>query len=98
MTLLSELYEAYEPLPADMDLNMQFAELEKRMSAAKRGLGFANRLKNPIQKKKHMSMVLSNLNKIRGNLNQVIKQLEQFNNAEQNHELQSDLEFGGGDR
>jgi hypothetical protein len=47
-------------------------ELEKRLDAAKRGLGIANKLKNPIEKKKHLSRILTNLNKIRSALKREI--------------------------
>lgn len=93
MTLLSELAklnEDVQPLPNDMDLEDQMAELEKRMGAAKRGLSFSHRLKNPLQKKKHFSSVLRNMNQIRGQLSRCIKQLEQFTQAS------SEYETGGG--
>lgn len=89
MTLLSELAkldEAYQPLAGDMDIEQMMSELEKRMGAAKRGLGFAHRLKNPIQKKKHFSSVLTNMNQIRGQLSRCIKQMEEFVQASQEYE------------
>jgi hypothetical protein len=89
MTLLSELFqinEATQPVDPTLAIEEQLEILESRMAAAKRGLGFANKLKNPAQKKKHMALVLSNLNKIRGNLTRVINQMAQFDNAERDHE------------
>ena len=47
-------------------------ELEKLLDAAKRGLGLANKLKNPAEKKKHLSRILGNLNKIRAALKREI--------------------------
>ena len=86
MTLLSELYETVQPLPSDMPIESMLAELEKRLAAAKRGLGFANRMHNPLQKKKHTSAVLGNLNSIRGQLTKVINQMEQFEKAAREYE------------
>ena len=85
MTLLSELFEAITPLPDDLDLDTMMVELEKRMSAAKRGMDFAKRLKNPLQKKKHTLRMLNNLRSIQRALNRTVKQLEQFNQAESSY-------------
>ncbi len=82
MTLLKELFETVEPVDPTIAIEEQLEILEQRMSAAKRGLGFANKLKNPAQKKKHMALVLTNLNKIRGSLTRVIDQIAQFDRAE----------------
>ena len=93
MTLLSELVnlnEVYQPLSGNMDIEEMMAILEKRMGAAKRGLGFANRLRNPLQKKKHLGSVLRNMNQIRGELSRAIKQMEQFTKAA------NEYETGGG--
>ncbi len=89
MTLLKELIridEVVEPVDATLELEQQLEILEQRMAAAKRGLGFSNKLKNPAQKKKHIALVLTNLNKIRANLSRVINQMEQFDNAVLGHE------------
>jgi phage shock protein A len=85
MTLLKEIFqmnEVVEPLDPSMGIEDQLEALEQRVAAAKRGLGFANKLKNPAQKKKHMALVLTNLNKIRGSLSKVITQMAQFDKAE----------------
>ena|SRR5271157_2892871 len=95
MTLLSELMqinEVVEPVDASLAVEDQLEILEQRIAAAKRGLGFANKLKNPMQKKKHMALVLTNLNKIRGNLSKVITQMAEFDRAADEHEKGSDLE------
>ncbi len=89
MTLLSELMqinEVVEPVDASLAVEDQLEILEQRIAAAKRGLGFANKLKNPMQKKKHMALVLTNLNKIRGNLSKVISQMAEFDKAEGGYE------------
>jgi hypothetical protein len=95
MTLLADLVkldEVVQPLPQDMPLEQMIAELEKRLSAARRGLAFTNRLKNPAQKKKHLSSVLTNMNMIRGQLNRAIKEIEQFVRAENDYQHTSDVE------
>lgn len=50
-------------------------ELTRMLDAARRGLGLANRLTGP-SKKKHMSMVLTNLNKIRAGLHRAIQRMD----------------------
>lgn len=42
------------------------------LDAAKRGLGFANKLRNPEDKKKHVRAVFINLNKIRAALSRYL--------------------------
>lgn len=78
---LMKFNETVQPLPSDMPVEAMLEALEKRLAAAKRGLGFANRMRNPIQKKKHTSAVLGNLNSIRGQLTKVINQMQQFDKA-----------------
>jgi hypothetical protein len=90
MTLLRELFdvqlnEVVEPVDPTLALEEQLEILEQRLAAAKRGLGFANKLKNPAQKKKHMALVLTNLNKIRGHLGKVIDEVSQFDRAEKGY-------------
>lgn len=67
--------EVVEPLDPNIDLEDQLAELTKRMDAARRGLGLANKLSGHKQKH-HRRLVMINLNKIRRDLNQVSKELE----------------------
>lgn len=85
---LMKFTETVQPLPSDMPIEGMLEALEKRLAAAKRGLGFANRMRNPLQKKKHTSNVLGNLNSIRAQLSKVINQMEQFNKAA------SDYQYG----
>lgn len=87
MTLLKELFgsqinEIAQPVDPTLALEDQLEILEQRLAAAKRGLGFANKLKNPMQKKKHMALTLGNLNRIRASLNKVIDAVSQFDRAE----------------
>ena len=51
-------------IPVDADLETVASMLD----AAKRGLGFANKLSDPIQRKRHVRAVFINLNKIRAAL------------------------------
>lgn len=51
-------------IPLDADLETVASMLD----AAKRGLGFANKLSDPIQRKRHVRAVFINLNKIRAAL------------------------------
>lgn len=83
---LMKFNETVQPLPSDMPIEDMIEALEKRLAAAKRGLGFANRMRNPLQKKKHTASVLGNLNSIRGQLTRVINQMEQFNKAASEYE------------
>lgn len=101
MTLLSDLLdiqlnEVVEPVDPTLALEEQLEILEQRLGAAKRGLGFANKLKNPAQKKKHMALVFTNLNKIRGSLSKVIEAVGQFDRAERSHMSQPDDQAGMG--
>jgi hypothetical protein len=88
MTLLKDminLVEVTQPVNPELPLEDQLEILEGRLAAAKRGLGFANKLKNPVQKKKHMALVLTNLNKIRASLGKVIEIASQFERAERDY-------------
>lgn len=87
---ITELIETVQPLPDDMPIENMIEALERRLTASRRGLSLAHRMKNPLQKKKHFASVLTNMNLIRGQLSRVIKQMEQFTNAEQDHENSED--------
>jgi len=49
--------------------------LETRLAASRRGLTLAHKLKDPVQKKKHFSLILTNMNVVRNQLNKVINRL-----------------------
>lgn len=83
---LMKMNEVVERLPNDMEPEQAIEVLEQRLAAAKRGLGFANRMKNPVQQKKHKAAVLKNLNIIRGQLTALISQMEQFQRAERDYQ------------
>lgn len=56
-------------IPVDADLETVASMLD----AAKRGLGFANKLSDPNQRKRHARAVFINLNKIRTALSRYLK-------------------------
>ena len=55
------------PVNADLDT------VASMLDAAKRGLGLANRLSDPIMRKKHVRAVFINLNKIRAALSRYLE-------------------------
>ena len=55
------------PVNADLDT------VAMMLDAAKRGLGLANRLNDPILRKKHVRAVFINLNKIRAALSKYLE-------------------------
>lgn len=63
------LNEAVE-IPANVTVEQVMAMFD----AAKRALGLANKLKDPADKKKHMSVVLGGLNKIRAAIKRMSKE------------------------
>jgi len=50
-------------------------ELQMMLDAAKRGIGVANTLQDPIRKKYHLGKIFSNLNRIRAALGRMIKEM-----------------------
>lgn len=75
LTLMEKMYQGKHNLGIDTDVE-PIEEIQKRMEAASRALGIANRLRDPEYKKKHLSMVLSSMNTIRAALKHAIKQAE----------------------
>lgn len=60
---------------SNQPLDQQKQDIEDLMDmfdAARRGLAIVNRLKSPIDKKKHLTQVFINLNKIRAKLYRII--------------------------
>lgn len=50
-----------------------------RFTAARKGMGIVNKLKNPAERKKHASKVMSNINKLRGLMNRLDKAITKAN-------------------
>jgi hypothetical protein len=71
MTLYRQLVEVVE-LPADISLD----EISKRLDACKRALSIATTMQNPADKKKWVSATFVNLNKVRGAMQRMLKQME----------------------
>lgn len=49
-----------------LDDTMSLDQIAAMMDGARRGLGLANRLTDPVMKKKHLRAIFINMNKIRG--------------------------------
>lgn len=86
---INTLTEAVIPVNPDLDMEQQLAELTKRMEAARRGLGLVNKFPAGPQRTEHRKRIMGNLNTIRAMLGRVLKQQEQFNNAERGYEVGS---------
>ncbi len=75
--LLVEYTEIYKTLKIllveSADVNALFDEASKMLAAAKRGLGIANKLKDPEGRKKNRSRIMGTLNKLRGSLSRIAK-------------------------
>lgn len=56
-------------IPADTSIE----QLEFMFDAARRAMGFVNKLKNPVDRKKHLSAVFANINKLRAALARAIE-------------------------
>lgn len=63
-----------EAVEIPVDVSME--KLESMFDAAKRALSLANKFKDPADKKKHLSQVMSGLNKIRNAVQRMIKTLD----------------------
>lgn len=76
MEMLNEKYYGNKHgLEIDTE-TMPLEEIQKRMEAASRAMGIANKFKNPDLKKKHLSIVMSHMNTIRAALQTAIKDAE----------------------
>lgn len=79
---VEHLEEKVRPLPDHIlssSLEDILAELEKRMAAARRAMGLANKLKDEAEWKKHMSAIRGNMNSIQAAIKHVTKQLDPSN-------------------
>ena len=64
-----KLYEAL--LVESTDTDNMFDETARMLDAAKRGLGIANRLKTPEDRKKHRSRIMTTMNHLRSQLRNI---------------------------
>ena len=81
MRLLKEIYEAVDiPDISDKssytDLMDMMDEASKRFAASRKALGLVNKLKNTEDRRKHRKMVMSNMNKLRGLVQRIYKQMD----------------------
>lgn len=74
---LLQLNEAVTDL-AVTDLPTMYDEAIKRLEAARRGLGLANKLKDPLQKKENARRIMGNMNAIRGQISRLTKATEEM--------------------
>lgn len=65
MKMFELIEEAVTDVPDGADAIEVLGIASARLDAAKKGLGIANTMKNPADKAKHRSRVMSNLNQIR---------------------------------
>ena len=72
--LMEKVYSNKYGMSIDTDQSL-IDEIQKRMEAASRALGLANKLKNPEYKRKHLSRIMTHMNTIRSALHYMIKQL-----------------------
>ena len=75
LELLEKMYQG-KRIGIDTD-EMSIEEIQKRLDAASRALGIANRLRDPAYRTQHLSRVMSNMNTIRAALHYMIKQDEE---------------------
>lgn len=75
LDLFEKMYQGKNNLNIDTDV-MPIEDIQKRMEAATRAMGIANKLRDPGYKKRHLARIMSNLNTIRAALSQAIKQAE----------------------
>lgn len=69
------LFEDVTDVPENASPEEIIDTITQRLAAAKKGLGLANKLKNPADKAKHRSRMMGNVNKIRGLLGRLVKKL-----------------------
>lgn len=60
---------------ADYTMEDAIELLEKRLAAARRALSLAHKLKDPAEKKKHFSLIMTNMNVVRNQLNKILNVL-----------------------
>lgn len=58
-----------------IDPSMGLEEIAAMMDGARRGLGIANKLTDPVMKKKHLRAIFINMNKIRAALARALRDM-----------------------
>lgn len=64
-------------LPEDMDLTQAFEIAKKRLEAAQRAFPLVMKLKDSEQKNFHKSRIFTNMNRLQGLFNDIIKMIKQ---------------------
>jgi len=85
-TSFDNLLEGVTDLPDDASVEEQIEILTQRLEAAKKAMGIINKLKDPMQKKKHRGRVMGFMNQLRPMLKKIIKKIE--NDQETEPEVQ----------
>jgi hypothetical protein len=70
------LLEGVTDMPEGSTADQQIDLLIKRLEIAKKMLGYANKLTNPEEKKKHRSRIMGFMNQMRPMLKRLIGQIE----------------------
>lgn len=60
-----------------IDDTMDLDQIAAMMDGAKRGLGLANKLTDPVMKKKHLRAIFINMNKIRAAIARQLRNMEE---------------------
>ena len=72
LTEYTEIYKSLKILlNEEADVGNMFDDTARMLDAAKRGLGIANKLKSPEDRKKHRSKIMGTLNKLRAQLSRI---------------------------
>lgn len=74
LNLLEKTYHSKYDYSVDTE-TMTIEEMQRRLEAASRALGIANRLRDPTYRKQHLSRIMTNMNIIRAALNHMISSL-----------------------
>ena len=75
--LMAAIRENAKILDEAVDMEgADLGDLERMMDGARRGMGLANRLRDPVYKRQHLSRIMGNMNRIRAALQRMIRQLE----------------------
>jgi hypothetical protein len=64
-------------LPEDMDLTQAFEIAKKRLEAAQRAVPLVAKLKDPEQRNFHKSRIFTNMNRLQGLFNDIVKMIKQ---------------------
>lgn len=75
LELLEKRFQSKYDLSVETE-EIPVEELQKRLEASIRALGIANKVRDPEQKKRHLSRIMSNMNTIRNAVQHMLKQVD----------------------